>query len=135
MPQLAGKIFQDPDDYIAVLETLLEFTHDSILITDATEDPKILYANPAFAALTGYEPTEVLGKSPRLLQGTDTDRNEIARLKVAIQAGGWFEGNAINYKKDGTAFMMCWSVEPIKIQGRIKYWMAVQYQGHNLWDE
>ena len=65
MPQLAGKIFQDPDDYIAVLETLLEFTHDSILITDATEDPKILYANPAFAALTGYEPAEVLGKSPR----------------------------------------------------------------------
>ena len=51
---------------------------------------------------------------PRILQGAGTDKKVIARLAVALKSGKKFEGKAINYKKDGTPFIMYWRVLPIK---------------------
>ena len=51
------------------LKALLDNSFDSILITDSTKAGKILYANKGFKALTGYSTKEVIGKTPRILQG------------------------------------------------------------------
>ena len=93
-------------DGLAVLKTLAENSFDSILITDTTENGNIVYANPAFETLTGFDRTEVIGKTPRILQGNGTDEKVIARLSSALESGGEFEGKAINYKKDGTPFIV-----------------------------
>ena len=39
--------------------------------------PRIAYANFAFTCLTGYALEEVIGRSPRFLQGPGTDRAEL----------------------------------------------------------
>ena len=106
-------------DGLAVLKTLAENSFDSILITDDTENGDIVYANPAFETLTGFDRTEVIGKTPRILQGNGTDEKVIARLSSALKSGGEFEGKAINYKKDGTPFIMYWRVLPVKINDKI----------------
>lgn len=85
---------------------LAENSFDSILLTDV-KDGLITYTNAAFTTLTGWAASEVLGKSPKLLQGEATDKKVIARLTKALKDGGDFEGRAINYKKDGTPFIMC----------------------------
>tara|TARA_B110000238_G_scaffold190581_1_gene223923 strand:+ start:384 stop:782 length:399 start_codon:yes stop_codon:yes gene_type:complete len=119
-------------DGLAVLNTLAENSFDSILITDATENGNIVYANPAFETLTGFDRTEVIGKTPRILQGNGTDEKVIARLSSALEAGGEFEGKAINYKKDGTPFIMYWRVLPVKINDKIHYWIAIQREGSHI---
>ena len=115
-----------------VLQLLMEASYDSILITDTTAAAKIIYANNAFKALTGYAPSEVIGKTPRILQGPGTDRKVIARLGKALKKGGKFEGRAINYKKDGTPFIMYWRVLPVKVGNQTKLWVAIQREGHAL---
>ena len=60
---LAGK-----DTSLALLRVLAENSFDSILITDASAAGKITYANKAFKKLTGYDTSEVIGKTPRILQ-------------------------------------------------------------------
>lgn len=115
-----------------VLQVLMEASYDSILITDATALAKIIYANNAFKTLTGYAPSEVIGKTPRILQGPGTDRKVIARLGKALKKGGKFEGRAINYRKDGTPFIMYWRVLPVKVAGKTKLWIAIQREGHVL---
>lgn len=85
---------------------LADNSFDSILLTDVKDD-LITYTNAAFTTLTGWEASEVIGKSPKLLQGDATDKKVIARLTKALKDGGDFEGSAINYKKDGTPFIMC----------------------------
>jgi PAS domain S-box-containing protein len=115
-----------------VLQVLMEASYDSILITDATAAAKIIYANNAFKTLTGYAPSEVIGKTPRILQGTGTDRKVIARLGKALKKGGKFEGRAINYRKDGTPFIMYWRVLPVKVATQTKFWVAIQREGHVL---
>ena len=114
---------------LALLKVLAANSFDSILITDATASGKIIYANKAFKKLTGHDPSEVIGKTPRILQGVGTDKKVINRLSVALKSGGKFEGKAINYKKDGTPFIMYWRVLPIKVAGKIDAWIAIQREG------
>lgn len=113
----------------AVLRALADNSFDSILITNASKQVRIVYANKAFKKLTGYDPREVVGKTPRILQGPGTDRKVIDRLSVALAAGGRFEGKAVNYKKDGTPFIMHWRVLPIRVGRRVEGWLAIQREG------
>jgi PAS domain S-box-containing protein len=126
---LLKKVFQDTGISLNVLQVLVTNTYDSILITDATKDAKIIYANKAFKKLTGYDPSEVMGKSPRILQGAATDRKVIARLTDSLKRGGRFEGKAVNYKKNGTPFIMHWRVLPVKVGNQVKFWVAIQRDG------
>ena len=114
---------------LAMLKILVENSFDSILITDATTKGKIIYANKAFKKLTGYDSSDVIGKTPRILQGVGTDKTVIDRLAVALKSGKKFEGKAINYKKDGTPFIMYWRVLPIKVGKKIEAWVAIQREG------
>ena len=111
---------------IAFLKVLVKNSFDSVLVTDATPQGKIIYANKAFKKLTGHDPESVIGKTPRILQGPGTDMKVIKRLASALKSGGRFEGKAINYKKDGTPFIMFWRVLPIKVGKKIIAWVAIQ---------
>ena len=114
---------------LTLLKVLAANSFDSILVTDATASGKIIYANKAFKKLTGHDPSEVIGKTPRILQGKGTDKKVIDRLAAALKSGGKFEGKAINYKKDGTPFIMYWRVLPIKVGRKIEAWVAIQQEG------
>ncbi|NNE84708.1 MAG: PAS domain S-box protein [Alphaproteobacteria bacterium] len=114
---------------LSVLKALVDNSFDSILITDATKAGKILYANKAFKRLTGYSQAEVVGKTPRILQGPATDKNVLDRLRKALSKGNSFEGRAINYKKNGSPFIMHWRVVPAKVGKEAKVWLAIQREG------
>ena len=114
---------------IEMLKILADNSFDSILITDASSQGKIIYANRSFKKLTGHDPKEVIGKTPRILQGVGTDKKVIDRLAIALKSGKKFEGKAINYKKDGTPFIMYWKVIPISVNKEIRVWVAIQREG------
>ena len=122
-------VLKSTDTNMALLGVLAENSFDSILITDSSAEGEIIYANPAFETLTGFNRTEVIGKTPRILQGVGTDEKVINRLSHALKAGIQVEGKAINYKKDGTPFIMYWRVLPIKSGEKIEAWVAIQREG------
>jgi PAS domain S-box-containing protein len=111
---------------LTLLKLLADNSFDSILVTDASAKGRIIDANKAFKKLTGHDPAEVVGKDPRMLQGPGTDRKVIERLSATLKAGGRFEGRAVNYKKDGTPFVMNWRMFPLKEAGKIIAWVAIQ---------
>ena len=117
----------------SILETILLQGYDSILITDASNNPKIIYANSAFTQLTGYSADEILGKSPKILQGPSTSQEVIQRLRKCLIDVTVFEGEAVNYKKDGTIFMMNWRMIPIIDNGELKAWLAIQREKVVTW--
>ncbi len=123
------KILNSSESALTLLQVLAENSFDSILVTDASAAGKIIYANKAFKKLTGHDQVEVLGQTPRILQGQGTDKKVIDRLSEALKTGGRFEGKAINYKKDGTPFIMYWRVLPIKTGKKITAWVAIQREG------
>ena len=52
-----------------LLESSMEESFNSVMITEAGPGYPIIYVNPACCELTGYGPDELIGKSPSLLQG------------------------------------------------------------------
>ena len=126
------KFLGSAETNVPLLKVIAENSFDSILMTDATSKGKIVYANKAFKKLTGHDPSEVIGKTPRILQGAGTDKRVIDRLASALKTSKKFEGKAINYKKDGTPFIMYWRVVPIKVGKIVKAWVAIQREGSFL---
>lgn len=123
------KLMNGADGGLALLQVLAENSFDLVLITDASAEGKIIYANEAFEKLTGHDSSSVIGKTPRILQGPGTDEKVIARLSNAMKSGEKFEGKAINYKKDGTPFIMYWRVLPIEVAKKVIAWVAIQREG------
>jgi PAS domain S-box-containing protein len=115
---------------IQLLKAAVLQSSESILITDALLDepgPRIIFTNPAFTAMTGYAAEEVLGRTPRLLQGPATDRAVLRRLRHDLESGGTFEGSTINYRKDGSEFVLEWKIAPIRdLANRVTHYIAVQ---------
>ena len=109
---------------------VLEAASESILITTADLErpgPIIVYVNPAFEKMTGWIAAEAVGNSPRFLQGEKTDHAKFAGMRDALESGRRWEGQAVNYRKDGSQFIMEWSITPLKnTVGQITHFVAVQ---------
>ncbi len=112
----------------SLFRTVMDSCYESIVITDANlDDPMILYVNPAFCRMTGYDMEELLGRSPKMLQGERTDRKVTSALKTALQAGESYEAHAVNYRKDGSPFYMQWRTCPVVDEnGSVTHYMALQ---------
>lgn len=115
---------------LRLLKAAVEATGEAILVTNAAVDepgPVIVYANPAFTRLTGYAPDEVVGRSPRFLQGPGTDRAALDGIRAALLAGEPIQGEALNYRKDGRAYMVEWLITPVRDEeGRVTNWVSAQ---------
>ena len=125
------EIFDKDENYRYIMKRLLEASmeesYNSIIISEAGLGYPIIYVNPAFCELTGYGPHEVMGKSPSILQGPKTDTEVIDRLNMDIRHGKVFHGRAINYRKDGSEFMMQWKIAPINNEkNEITHYLAIQ---------
>lgn len=88
----------------------------AVVVTDCDLDrpgPTILYANPAFTRMSGYDATEVLGASPRLLQGVGTNPEAVRFIARSLRTENRFHGVLQNYRKSGEAYLCELDVRPI----------------------
>ena len=76
-----------------------------VLTNPAFEDNPIVYANPAFAKLTGYPLEAVIGRNCRFLQGPATEPDRVARIRAAVAAGEDIAIEITNHRADGTPFL------------------------------
>jgi len=109
----------------------VNYLNDAIIVTEAEPTsfpgPRILWANDVFYKLTGYQPVEIIGKSPRILQGPLTDKSVLKRLSTALENWEVCRVEVLNYKKDGTTFWNEFEVTPIKNGvGWYTHWISVQ---------
>jgi len=114
-----------------LLGRVAEFTEDVVLITEAepidVPGPRIVYVNAAFTRMTGYTPEEVLGRTPRLLQGAKTCADTRARIRQSLQQWQPVRCELLNYRKDGSEFWAELSIIPVADEhGWFRYWIAVQ---------
>ena len=110
-----------------MLENAMEHSFHGIMITKAEPGYPVIYVNDAFSEITGYSSDEIVGKSPAILQGPKTDRAELDRLNQTLAEGRLFHGEAINYRKDGSEFVMEWKIVPIKNDKEVtSHYLALQ---------
>ena len=122
---------RERDQDLYLLESCIARVKDSILITRATPlqepGPEIVFANRAFETLTGYSQAETLGRTPRMLQGSDTDSEAMARIHHALARGESVSEELLNYAKDGTPYWVEVSISPVMSEsGEVSHFVAVE---------
>ncbi len=118
-------------EQLRLLENCVSRLNDIVLITEAEPihdaGPRIVFVNDAFERRTGYTREEVMGKTPRLLQGPKTDRAELDRIGAALKKWQPVRAELINYTKAGKEFWIELDIVPIaNAHGGFTHWVAVE---------
>ncbi len=107
------------------LVTAVEQAAEAVMITDTTG--KILYANPAFEATTGYSRQEVMGRNPSIIKSGKHDHAFYQKMWAVLASGEVWSGRLINKKKNGTLFEEDATISPVRdANGRITNFVAVK---------
>jgi PAS domain S-box-containing protein len=107
------------------LSRAVEQSANTIVITDT--GGHIEYVNPKFAETTGYTRDEAIGQHTRILKSGITSPEEYKRLWETIRAGGEWQGEFCNKKKNGELYWEFASISPIKDEnGVITHFLAVK---------
>ncbi len=114
-----------------LLEVCLDNMNDAIVITEAepisNPGPQIVWVNKIFYERNGYSPEEVIGNTPRMLQGPGTDRATLDRVREALAKWRPIRAELLNYRKDGTSYWNEFEIVPVaNDQGWFTHWVSVQ---------
>ena len=117
--------------HLKLLQSVITHTNDSVLITEAEPfdepGPKIIYVNEAFTKMTGYSAAEIIGKTPRILQGPNTNKEALAELGRKMRNWEPCELTTINYKKNGEEFWIHFSLTPVADEkGWYSHWISIE---------
>ncbi|OUC11992.1 MAG: hypothetical protein B0A82_25175 [Alkalinema sp. CACIAM 70d] len=122
---------QKQESWLRLLESVIVNANDAVVITEAEPvklpGPHIIYVNRAFTRMMGYEPEDVIGKTPRILQGPKTDLHTLEHIRSALRQWKSVLVEVINYRKDGSEIWVELSIFPVADQtGRYHYWVGIQ---------
>ncbi|BAU14431.1 chromatic acclimation sensor CcaS [Leptolyngbya sp. NIES-3755] len=122
---------RDQEQRMCLLESVVVNASDAVVITEAEPveppGPRIIYVNDAFTKMMGYEREEVIGKTPRILQGPKTNWAILKDIRSALKNWQPAIAELVNYHKDGSEVWIELSIFPVTDQtGHYTYWVGLQ---------
>ena len=110
---------------------IVKHAKDIVIVTKAyplnDPGPEIVYVNEAFTEKTGYTPEEVIGKTPRILQKEGTNRNDLNKVRQALEKKESVRVTLRNFSKKGNEYWVDLSILPLPDKsGKITHFAAIQ---------
>lgn len=141
-----GTDMDDPDDGFVVVtfndiseqrhlfsyRDIVENSRDIVVVTDADTSgmpfgPKIVFVNKAFEELTGYTTPEVIGETPRILQGRGTSSETKKRIREGLEKQEPVRETILNYSKTGEPYWLEMSIFPLRNKlGKVTHFAAIE---------
>ncbi|MDR3464798.1 MAG: EAL domain-containing protein [Xanthobacteraceae bacterium] len=111
------------EDRLRLASTVFTSSHDGIILTD--RDRRIIAANPAFSAITGYSEQEAIGQTPHLLRSGRQDDAFYRGMWNAIAGSGYWQGEIWNRRKCGEVYPEWMTISEVRNQaGEISNYVA-----------
>ncbi|MEC5163671.1 MULTISPECIES: EAL domain-containing protein [unclassified Janthinobacterium] len=114
-------------DMLQLSNRALAASLNGVLICDASQASlPIMYANPAFCRMSGYELIDVMGRNCRFLQNDDREQAGVAAVRQAIGNREQVQVVLRNYRKDGTLFWNELQISPVPDErGEVTHYIGI----------
>jgi PAS domain S-box-containing protein len=113
------------EELLNLRSTALEVAANSIVITNNRGD--IVWVNPAFTKLSGYNFDEVIYKNIRILKSGKHNEPFYKNLWDTILAGNVWHGEIINRRKDGSEWHEEQTITPVmNNEKNIEYFISIK---------
>lgn len=117
-----GKIMKQLDNRPAIKDAI------AVILTDS--ERRIQWVNDDFTNITGYTFEEVIGQKPSILQGKNTTKSSIERIRKGLEGLAPFKADIINYRKDGEEYLCRLVIHPIfNIEDQLTNFIAFEVDG------
>ena len=110
---------------------IIDSAADGVIVTQADQidapGPTIVYVNDAMARLSGYAADELLGQTPRLLQGEKTSVTTKILIRQHLEKKQPLRCRILNYRKDGSTYWVELSLMPLTAAtGEVTHFASIQ---------
>lgn len=103
-----------------ILERALRDVRVAVVLTDSKAI--VEWCNPRLCEMTGYSAAELIGKRiGPTLQGANTDREEVARVRACIAQGAPFSTLLVNYHRSGRPYWVEIEAQPLEYDGELHF--------------
>jgi len=105
----------------------LEASNNGVIITDAAGgDHPVIYANPAFCRITGYDRDEIVGRNPRFIMGAELDQPGLDAIRAALRERRAGSATVRTYRRDGSVLWAETDVSPVfDDDGRLTHYVGI----------
>lgn len=122
---------KEEEQRLKLLETVITQSKDSIIITEADSAdgkiPDIIYVNPAFSSMSGYNFDEMIGKSPNIFNSPNSDINELEKLLTSVKNKEECLIETISLTKNNEEYWVRFSMIPIyNSENELSHWISIQ---------
>ncbi|MCS6894758.1 MAG: PAS domain S-box protein [Bacteroidia bacterium] len=110
--KITNQKLAESQERLRLLAAVASYTDNAVIITDA--QGRALWVNRGFERISGYTLDDVRGKIPgHLLQGPDTDKATVARIREKLRQKTPFVEEILNYSKDGRPYWIRLYITPL----------------------
>ena len=122
---------KEEEQRLKLLETVFTQSKDSIIITEANsfdeKIPNVIYANPAFSSMSGYDFEEISGKPADPFNSPNSDINELEKLLSSIKNQQECLIETISLNKKREEYWVRFSMIPIyNTENDLSHWISIQ---------
>jgi PAS domain S-box-containing protein len=115
---------------MTIIDMINSVGHEAVSFCICDPDQKdcpIIFASDGFCNFTGYDSKEIEGRNCRFLQGPDTKREDVDKIRQAVKEETEASVNLLNYRKDGTPFANQFFLSPLRgSDSTLLYFIGVQ---------
>lgn len=117
---------------LKLMSEVITHANDAVFIAEGSDiishsDSRIVYVNQAFEKMTGYSADEIVGKKPEILQGFQSNKKELQRIKDLIQAKESCRFTILKYTKTDIPYWVNVSLSPVSDNsGKVSHWIAIE---------
>ncbi|MCZ8169530.1 MAG: PAS domain-containing protein [Flavobacterium sp.] len=122
---------KEEEQRLRLLETVIIQNRDTVLITavGASEnaEDQIVYVNPAFEKMTGYDQAEVLHQSATFFFKRIQNKRDVKKIADALKKKEAFTMETLTKRKDNTIYWVNLSLIPItNHENQHMHWISIQ---------